>query len=223
MYFDTEKVVGLEKGKTGRVNEIKIKSSSPVGDFGADQKERVTAHSMIKGEEGEREMKLVVKTLDRDVFIEIGSDEVPADKYMEFRQRLVDAGIPTVPSIRKISSNEVAMTDLTADGSGLYGKNRDYQLIDEPVATDKFFRSLDFTEVFREVREIIDKADKASIVIPQDDPFELLVHPDGTWNLIILDVSQLETARNPSIAHTRNIWSQRLFEDYLREIKRKIK
>jgi hypothetical protein len=222
MNFGEEQVIDLENKKTGRINRIKAEPSSPMDDNGADRKERVTARSIINGKEGQREIKLVVKSLDRDVFIDIGVDEHPADKYIEFWQRLVDAGIPTLPSIRKISSNQVAMKELTADGSRLYGKTRSYQSQEESEGTDKFFINLDLTNVLKKAREIIDKANKASIVVPGDDPFELLIHPDGTWEVIVLDLSQLVIANNPDVARAKNIWAQRNFEDFLLEIRFKI-
>ncbi len=37
------------------------------------------------------------------------------------------------------------------------------------------------------------KANRHGIQLPSDDPMELLVHPDGSWELVILDLAFART------------------------------
>ncbi len=40
----------------------------------------------------------------------------------------------------------------------------------------------------KKANQIANQATAHNISLPYDDPFDLLVHPDGSWQLIVLDI-----------------------------------
>lgn len=111
------------------------------------------------------------------------------------------AGLP-VPKIYHISDagEWIAVEDLTADGSKLYGRDSLSQLRrDQTVSLneqDRAFISL-VTEKQTEVKEaaqaLILQAAAAGIELPWDDMFELRVKSIAEWQLIILDPEETTT------------------------------
>lgn len=217
----SEEIINLSK-KNGPERKAVIKDSNYIPDTGSDRKYVVRAHSLINGTEGKRDMSLIFKTLDRRWFKELRDDESAADKYCEFWEQLKKAEIPTVPSIIKLADNKVAMTNLTADGTVLYGKNRFFSNVNR-MPTDELFSKIESWEIYNKGREILEKANKAKIVLPKDDPFELLVHPNGSWELIVLDLSQFEHVKEEGQSVGVNNESLSLFTDFLSSIKKRIK
>ena len=65
-------------------------------------------------------------------------------------------------------------------------------MTEERGLIDDIFLSIDPEEITKQAQEIVEKANKAGISLPMDDPLELLVNPDGTWRLLVLDLSMLE-------------------------------
>ncbi len=116
-----------------------------------------------------------------------------ADGYCEYWERLRKAAIPTIPTVRKISENEVLMTDLTKDGSSFYGKDSVFGCFNrfkknEINILDRYFLAIQTSVLENEIRGISRKADENGIVLPIDDPFDLLVHPGGSWEVLVLDL-----------------------------------
>ena len=121
-----------------------------------------------------------------------------ADKYYWAWKKLKDAGVPTVPTVRKINDNEVIMTDMTADGSAFFGKADVSESFVRKNASklrnlDKMFLDIDLDEVKAKARVIASEASLRGVNLPYDDPMDLLVHPDGSWEIIVLDIdSQMD-------------------------------
>ena len=176
----------------GQERKVVVLSKKRLDDKGVDNKYIVEAHTLINGNEGERTMRLVEKELKVYEFLERNDDDIPADKYLKYWRELQDAGIPTVPTMRKLDDERVIMTDLTAEGGCLYGKNKSLQMTGDKNSIDDIFLSIDPEEITKQAQEIVEKANKAGISLPMDDPLELLVNPDGTWRLLVLDLSMLE-------------------------------
>ena len=138
-----------------------------------------------------------------------------ADGYCEYWERLREANIATIPTVRKISENEVLMTDLTKDGSAFYGKDSVFGCFDrfkknEINILDKYFLAIQPSVLENEIREVSRRADENGIVLPTDDPFDLLIHPDGTWKVLVLDLEtekssaredQIRVFNNDSVRH----------------------
>jgi len=67
---------------------------------------------MLQGNGGQKEkcVELVIRRVES------------ADLYIAAREAYIDAGIPTVPWVRKIDKHNVAIPNLTREGGGFYGK-----------------------------------------------------------------------------------------------------
>jgi hypothetical protein len=94
------------------------------------------------------------------------------------------------------------LEDVKKDGSELYGKSLENSFYygtrrDRPrPEIDSIFLELTCDETFGQIQRgaerVVENANTRQIQLPSDDPMELLIHPDGTWDFITLD---LEKAR----------------------------
>ncbi len=121
------------------------------------------------------------------------SDAESAAEYADYWLKLLYAGIPTIPKVLIIGEKEVLLTDMTSDGSVFYGKdnvNPSFQRYEKNKMTelDAVFLSIDPEEIKAKAEEIIKKANANGIFLPSDDPFDILIHPDGSWEVIVLDL-----------------------------------
>ncbi len=135
--------------------------------------------------------------------IERNFDAEYIDAWLAFHE----AGLAVTPSLQLSSRNTLLVTDLKADGSEIYGKglkqilfDQSWPIDDDPPAqrqrprpeTDKKFLGLfkwyHFRKIEREAFRFAEEAAERGIEIPLDDPFELYVRPDGSWNFIALDL-----------------------------------
>lgn len=159
---------------------LPVHKETTIGVFGTEPKKE-----LVIGPEtsNKKEIRLVKKDVSG---MDFNEDTTPADEFYRVWRGLKDAGLPVVPSVRKVSSHEVVMTDLTADGSQLYGKNRFMEHRSGPL--DHLFIQIDPQEIEDKVVQLRKKANQAGIILPPDDPCELLLHPNGTYDLIILDI-----------------------------------
>lgn len=126
-----------------------------------------------------------------------------ADKWKMFKK----AGFPVVPTLRETEDGRLFLTDVTGDGSELYGKALVLDLEDlsanpsgfksqEVLAKMKNIESFlkiltgrEFYKIKSKVEKYRKLANEKHLCLPADDPFELILHPDGTWNLIMLDLN----------------------------------
>ena len=122
-----------------------------------------------------------------------------ASTYIEKWQMLKDAGLPVVPTLRMSSRGTLLLTDLTHDGSDLYGKGKWLEMKGGVYSYDaaregdsEFLRITDhenISEVIAEADYLSEYATQSDILLPYDDPCELIVSPDGDWRLCIIDVA----------------------------------
>lgn len=169
---------------TNKELEVSVKDITEV-DSGAENKSRLTGE-LRRGDKA-KEVKLYLKST------------VPfntADSYIVKWQEMKAAGLPVVPTLRKASDSSVLMTDLTHDGSELYGKSRNWYPSAHNSKLKDVFDSLDLKKIEDAAKKIAEQASKNGIGLPDDDPMELLIHPDGSWEIIILDLT--ETVSEPS-------------------------
>lgn len=148
-------------------------------------------------ESGSREKQ--VRLVERKNIKTFGPDY--ASQWQLFR----NAGLPVVPTLRKTERGTVMMTDLTADGSEIYGKDLSSMLLQglfqfshidkNKLPKIKYVNSFleimegeEFERLKRKVKEYQELANTNGILLPTDDPFELIIHPDGTWELVIIDL-----------------------------------
>lgn len=171
-------------------------------------------HPKILENEPGREIRLVRKKI--EVMSGVPEGKTNAQAYFEKWQGIKNSGLPTVPTMRVISNNEVIMTDLTADGSVIYGKHDEKDLTKRtsPPA-DKLFMRINTQAIEVRARQIQKMADKQNITLPTDsDPFVLVVHPNGSWELVVLDVDMARF--NDPEARTKN---KELVSDFLNGIR----
>jgi hypothetical protein len=108
-----------------------------------------------------------------------------------------DAGLPVAPELFTRPGNTVFVADVKADGSEVFGKYLRCTL-QQDMPRERPRPKID---------EYVSKADNASLVLPKDDPFELIIHPNGEWDLITLD---LTNAKIPTKGHSHKLSSDNI-------------
>lgn len=113
-----------------------------------------------------------------------------ADETLRVWYKLKKAGLPVVPTMRKIGDYSVLMTNLTSDGSFLFGKYTRYAKdAAVPKSMTKNLKKIPILPIKQTAWIFADICNNNDIELAYDDAFELLVHPNGSWELIMLDLS----------------------------------
>lgn len=169
---------------------------------GSHEKLRVEVATNKNGEENDRKMSMILKEIDKeDVYYFPSETEnmTQAERYLEKWNILRRNGIPTVCSMRVVNDRTVAMGDMTTDGSSFFGKEigiRAYEkrfIEKRPLkVTEEVFLSIDPMDLKQEIERVQKLAWDKGIILPDNDPYDLLVHPDGKWEVLVLDVQQLK-------------------------------
>lgn len=125
-----------------------------------------------------------------------------APAYYQKWRVLKNLGIPSIGSLRVARDKEhVLMTDLSVFKAQSYGKERYFYWDDlhgshfsshEFNLYDKLFAQIPLEKIISEIRRIQHIASKNGIILPGDDPFDLFVFLDGSWQVLVLDLSELE-------------------------------
>ena len=170
-------------GATFEINVEKIADQMSTGNRRNKSKVNVWSSSQQGGEKG------VLQIMIAKYF----RDNENAKGYAEYWLKLIRAGISTIPTVWIVGEKEVLITDMTSDGSVFYGKdnvNPSFQRYEKNKMTelDAVFLSIDPEEIKAKAEEIIKKANANGIFLPSDDPFDILIHPDGSWEVIVLDL-----------------------------------
>jgi hypothetical protein len=113
-----------------------------------------------------------------------------------------DAKLRVVPTLRKTSRGTLLETDIKAGGAEIYGKALYNSLIgisapdgrvrSRPMIDERFLEltsSEHFDKIEAEAQKSLQIAQKNNILLPVDDPLELVVEPDGSFYLITLDLA----------------------------------
>jgi hypothetical protein len=224
-----ELVIPLKKGERKMGFDLKVDSVRENEMGGHSLKNQVGGHpKRVGGEERETAIKMVVKKapiLNTHVFLgEERSGDSHAERYYKRWLFLKKIGIPTLSSMRVVDENRVAMGDMTADGSQFFGKaeliNLDLQYyggVTRPLTDmENKFLALDDEKVKREIGRMIEIAWDRKMVLPEDEEeFTILVHPDGTWQTLVIDLSWLgnidwEVGKHDYISHEKEKLFSRL-------------
>ncbi len=122
----------------------------------------------------------------------------PGNDYEKSWRLYKEIGLPVVPTLRRGKNGNIFITDIKWDGSEVYGKSLGYSLggygkrYRPRPQMDKIFVDLISSDIYNQVKdrvsECVDIATNNDILLPQDDTFDLLVHPDGSWDIILVDV-----------------------------------
>lgn len=158
-------------------------------------------------ERSERKLHLVLKSvglLHKDDFPLENSLASAAERYLGKWKLLKEAGIPTVSSMKLVDDETVAMGDMTWDGSKFFGKAENEMKVygqgetvkRELTNMEKIFLSIDPEEIKQKTERILKLAWDSGIRLPLDDPYDLLVHPDGSWELVVIDLSDVRPRKS---------------------------
>lgn len=141
---------------------------------------------------GQKELTLVSKTPGYTHHVKPlmqGLDHT--SEYCLIWQTMRAADLPVAPTLRR-ADDEVFMTDFARHGAVLYDKYAAECMrrqTRQPAApTDEIFVQLDFGQIRYQADIISLQATKAHISIPYNDPFNLIVYPNGKWRLAIIDI-----------------------------------
>lgn len=151
---------------------------------------------------GSREEKSVLdvrieKTGERTTLLE----RADIGKYPVVWSVLSEAGLPVVPDLYVGPDNTLLATDLKADGSEFYGKSYSMSVefrheherprpeID-PIFMDLIERKA--PEIEEQVQDYARKAAEAGVLLAYDDPVDMLVRPDGSFQVMALDLTRAE-------------------------------
>lgn len=119
-------------------------------------------------------------------------NKTSSQHYMDLWESLKDANIPTLDEVASISENEVAETDITADGSKIYGKDtHNNDIVPSPI--DAIFKNIDLDIVLKEARRIALLAADQQIMLSQDHCLDLVIRPNGEWIVMARDIKHVFT------------------------------
>jgi hypothetical protein len=192
-----------------RSHQIELKSREEITLGARKGKEYWTADLITEdsqGNERRREIHLVKRELP-NYAPEVLNGKSKSDYFIEVWQEMKKAGLPVPPTIVKLNDNEILETNFTWDGSQIYGKESKYaEFPDSP--RDSVFIDIDIDAVIKQAREIADIAEQNNIKLSHDHAFDLLVHPDGTWNVITRDIKNARIGRSPgeSVKDKHTLW-----------------
>jgi hypothetical protein len=164
--------------------------------------------------EGKRVIRLVLKDAYTSYWNHFPSEVLGlsvAERYLEKWNILRNCGIPTVSSMRVIDRDTVAMGDMTWDGSAFFGKQLvsdigDKKDLDKRSLTvmEKIFLGIDPNKIKEEMKRVQMLAWDKGIRLPDDDLYDLIVHPDGTWQVLVVDLANLRPRKNERLESIEN-------------------
>lgn len=128
-----------------------------------------------------------------------------AERYVRKWQLLREAGVPTASSMRVVDGGTVAMGDMTRDGSRFFGKEQVLKVYEgrdegprELNQTERLFLAIDSQKIKDEMARVLKLAWDKGMRLPFDDPYDILIHPDGKWEVLVLDLAGLRPRKSES-------------------------
>lgn len=211
-----KRLVHAYPGSGINCHTIAVESYIPFVAGGSERKGRVVATMISNGRQ--RGINLIeryrfIPAQEQDRLMQTNDPELweqrfrsHAEAYIAHWKAFKHVGLPVVNTARLTNEGTLLLTDVKADGSETYGKGLRRVLegtlkeIDqEPrinASIDSVFLGImgqQWELVIKKVDELVTLATKNGIILPKDfDAFELLVHPDGSWQLITLDLRAVE-------------------------------
>lgn len=132
------------------------------------------------------------------------NEDMPeSERYYQRWKYLKDRGIPTLGSMRIVDDDRVVMGDATVDGSEFFGKGRIRVVYGERdnnrkrELTEKerrFVEIYENGELEREARRVAEQMEKSGLRFPFDDYFDVIIHNDGSFEVLVMDLSGLDLA-----------------------------
>jgi hypothetical protein len=173
-----------------------------------------------EGTENKERIKGIVKSFGKDRFVNLIRRNFDGSPYIDPINRKIalqtqnnwklfrEAGLPTYNTLRVVQDGSILVTDECADGSRTYGnpdfweslKNGNVLRSKEDTEIDNIFIDLTSPEkigpIIQRANDISEIATNHNINLPFRDPLELIVHPNGSWDLKTLDVAETRQAQD---------------------------
>ena len=201
-------------------NEISltVKQRIPFKEGGLEDKHRIEATITLPDSDKSKNVSLIERG-----WMGAGDDYI--NKWKQFNS----VGLPVVSTIRRTDKGTILLTDVKADGSEVFGgslrstlKNIHNLRSSNPL--DQRFLEIindgNIEQIQSQVADFVERATKAFIALPSDGAFELIVHPNGTWNLITLDLRRAEINQNKSSYESLKEKNQLYADNFLLSLKK---
>jgi len=121
-----------------------------------------------------------------------------ADTYVLAWKTLKERGFPVVKTVRKVSSEKVATSNLVADLlTSVYDQKIDMVDVRDTMPLDKEFVKIPIAEVGEKAEVLLNLANKNGVDLATDGPFHIVVEPNNNWYLILLDIGKVRIYKNP--------------------------
>lgn len=160
---------------------------------GVDSKWRIRGTKFVDGKE-------VPAAYIKRACIAQGQQEITYENWFAFK-----AAYLPVPEEMWLTEDGILVSDVTVDGSEVYGKSLSDILtgkrrevgnsIREKHPCDVVFAKINKQSLRERAHYWAEVATGYGLCLPDDDPIEIIVHPDSTWDIIILDLFHAETPR----------------------------
>lgn len=185
------------------LNPVKFESQKSERIFlGSEHKEKVGGK--VKRGNQSRNIFLVERGFGDSVSSKM-QKKFTASNYIFLWREFKAAGLPVVPTLRKTERGTILVTDEKAKGGHVFGKgfvlsgNKDLAtgLTSEDLTDNgvEFYLNIlenSSEEIKSQAIAYANLATENAILLPYDDPFELVVEKNGEWRLVILDLSNGE-------------------------------
>lgn len=213
--------------ETGRSSIIRVKKREALGG-GKEKKFRITGEveRVLENPSSLLSRLLKKKKVKEVSLIERHSSEKLSQdiyrKWLAFRR----AKLPVVPTLRMSRDGVTLATDLKADGSEIYGQGIYIptgdlsEKVKNPTILDKLFVELYpqiKNDIWNKCLKLASQAALAKIVLPLDDPVELIFHPDGRWELMTLDLSNARIDQTESTDFLQNT-NKSLLREFMEDL-----
>lgn len=215
----------METGEMGDINfsgrskplKVEVVSKQDIDSGSQLNKERWKANVVgtgIAGNETKREISLVRRLVDYPEEWR-NPGETSAQYFVRIWKTMKDSGVNVLPNVSASGEEEILETDLTADGSQIYGKDsRIEDRFDEKI--DPLFLNIDLAKVEEMAKDLSQKASAGSIQLSADHSMDLVVHPDGSWIVMARDIKNTRiNAGSPANVVSENEGAVERFMNHL--------
>lgn len=166
----------------------------------------VSLEQLSKPQKEKRILKTIIKKVSSYFFDPIEGEILnisSAERYYRRWLLLRKIGVPVVSSMRVLDDERVIMGDMTADGSEFISKEtyrslkHNTRLSDGLSDGEKRFLKIDRSLLKDEVERIFKLAWNNGILFSphEEEEFSVLVHPDGTWQVLVVDLDGLSCVK----------------------------
>lgn len=114
-----------------------------------------------------------------------------SETYLMAWNILKDRGFPLVPDVWKMGEDKVATTNLIENGGSVYDRKIDAVIERDTLSMDEEFTKVSIDAVQKEAGKLLSIANKGNVELMTDDPFHIMVRPDGSWYVLALDIGKV--------------------------------